>query len=157
MSSASAWDTNIILAVNLMYNIYQLNERGDSVIDIINIKTVTELELNSYKYIAYCGNNNNYWKAIYPIINLMADYSILGKPRNLIVRGNRPQTLENYRLYLDERLAGTYYLDNKPFVPNRQEEFIKALQQLRDNNVDALACWCAPLGCHCEIIREHLQ
>jgi len=102
--------------------------------DIINIKH-TKTIVNK---VAYCGLNYNYWRSKFPIMNHMADFSILGKPKHLIVRGNRPQTCSNYKAYLIKRL-------NEPAI-------LSALHKLK--GYDALACWCAPLQCHCEVIRD---
>lgn len=88
--------------------------------------------------VAYCGLSPDYWIQHYPIIQQMIDLSVLGKPRHLIIKGNRPATIENYRAWLWSNI--------------RRKDIADALRRVGRNEFDAVACWCTPLKCHCEVI-----
>ena len=109
---------------------------------ILNIKDLKTIEGMK---VAYCGLNYKYWCTIFPIVKQMADFSILGKPKNLIVKGHRPQTIKNYEEYLKLALSD---------VSLRRVTLSDALVLLKE--YDALACWCAPLQCHCDVIINYI-
>lgn len=100
--------------------------------DILNIKT---LRTTGNLKVAYCGLNYEYWATRYPIVLKCADFSVLGKPRQLIVRGNRPLTCNNYEEYLRNLLRSKL-----------KDKYTKILKELQ--SYDAVACWCSPLECH---------
>ena len=106
---------------------------------IINVKHYRNKKLD-IKNVAYCGLSYGYWADIYPVIKDMQDLSVLGKPRKLIVRGNLTATMANYRIWLFTRLE-------KPRIRG-------ALISIHNGNYNALACWCKPRDCHCDIILE---
>jgi len=126
---------------------------SNTMAEIINIKHISKsLELyNSIKEhtvnIAYCGLSYTYWARIFPIIQDMENYSILGKPRELIVKGNRPLTIDRYRLYLKEKTNKNY--------PHRG--YVEALRALRTGHYNYLACWCEPKLCHLSVIIEAFE
>ena len=119
-------------------------------VTIVNIKLIKNIdEFDDEDIVAYCGNNKDYWATRFPIINMMLDYSVLGKPRSLIVRGDRQATINNYKEYLQLALSDISI--------NRSLPITKGIQDLKTLKPTHLACWCAPLDCHCEVIREYLQ
>jgi len=111
--------------------------------DIINIKLIRAKTLDIK--VAYCGLNYNYWRKIFPIMNQMDNFGMFGKPRHLIVHGDRDTTVDvNYRRYLTLLFNG-----------DKKEKIYAGLRALRE--YDALACWCAPLKCHCNVIWDFIQ
>jgi hypothetical protein len=114
----------------MLYSIHSIINR--STMKILNIKTLKSID---DMHIAYCGNNYKYWAKHYPIILKCTDFSVLGKPRELIVRGNRPLTCNNYEEYLRNLLRSK--------LKTKYEYYLYELQQY-----DAVACWCSPLECH---------
>ena len=75
----------------------------------------------------------------------MSDYSLLGKPRELIVRGDREKTINNYRLWLWQKINGDY-----------SHLYYSQLYDLHYFN--ALACWCwAKEMPRCEIIVKAVE
>jgi len=106
---------------------------------IMNIKHREPLEGK----VAYCGLSPEYWVQHFPVIREMVDLSVLGKPRRLIVRGDRPATMENYRRWLWKNID--------------RREIRDALRRIGDGEFDAIACWCKPLACHCDVILKAAQ
>ena len=88
--------------------------------------------------VAYCGLSPEYWASHFPQVGEMEDLSVLGKPRHLIIRGNRERTIENYRQWLWQNI--------------NREAIRVALYRIGSGEFDAIACWCKPLACHCDVI-----
>jgi hypothetical protein len=109
--------------------------------EILNIKTLKSVD---GKRIAYCGNNYAYWSTRYPIVLECTDFSVLGKPKQLIVRGDRPTTCNNYEEYLRNLLRSK--LNGK---------YVDILTKL--SSYDAVACWCHPLECHTSRIIKVME
>ena len=107
--------------------------------EIVNCKSSRYENLfDEFPKIAYCGLSFEYWGKIYPAILDMTDLSQLGKPKRLIVRGDRPTTIANYRRYLWSVI---------------DRDIIKqALLRIGSGEFDAVACWCVPKLCHCTVI-----
>ncbi len=102
--------------------------------EIINIKHRKPLEGK----VAYCGLNFEYWSGLFPIMLEMEDLSVLGKPHACIVRGNRELTIKKYRQWLWNNM--------------NRDEIVVALRRIASGEFDAIACWCKPLACHCDVI-----
>jgi len=66
--------------------------------------------------------------------------TIFGNPFIIGRDGNREEVIAKYRLWFYKKLE-----DSK---------FKQAVESLRDK---VLACWCAPLPCHGDIILEYLN
>jgi len=93
--------------------------------------------------VAYCGLSPEYWVQHFPLVGKMEDLSVLGKPRHLIIRGNRPQTIENYRQWLWRNID--------------REDIFNTLLRIGSGDFDAIACWCKPLACHLEVVLRAAQ
>jgi len=67
--------------------------------------------------------------------------SIFGNPFRIGVDGNRKQVIEKYKKYFYKRI-------------NNDEMFKIAVLKLKDK---VLACYCKPLDCHGDVIKEYLE
>lgn len=74
--------------------------------------------------------------------------SPLGNPFVMGKHGTREECVSQYATWLDERLADKSSPQRKLMVALFKRH--KAGEEIR------LACWCAPLACHCDIIRDKL-
>lgn len=74
--------------------------------------------------------------------------SLLGNPFIIGKDGDRSQVIEKYRIWLKERLS---YPKSIVYV-----EFNKAVELARNGDVN-LVCYCAPLSCHADIIKEEIE
>ena len=81
----------------------------------------------------------------------------VGRPTNLgnpfIVgrHGNREQVVERYRRWLDAKLA-----DPQGNDVSREFSAILELHRQYEGRID-LECWCSPLLCHANVIREAIE
>lgn len=75
--------------------------------------------------------------------------SPLGNPYVLGRGGSREQVIANYRLWL-----GTQLLVKKD--ERVRGEMNRLYKIARDEGELTLVCWCAPLACHADVIRELL-
>ena len=77
-----------------------------------------------------------------------ADFSILGNPYTIRKHGAREEALVLYRQWLPLRLHGD----------TPQARALEALvDRLRAGESLLLICWCAPLACHAEVIKQELE
>lgn len=103
---------------------------------IINVKHREDHEGK----IAYCGLNYDYWLTIFPRIAGYEDLSCLGKPKHCIVRDDRVATLAKYRRWLWKNI--------------HRNDIAYALERIGSGEFEAIACFCKPLKCHCEVILK---
>ena len=122
---------------------------------ILNIRNSSDIRkaISLKKKIAYCGNNYDWWCNRYMLLKYADDYSYFGKPKALIVRGDRDLTCSNYYDYFKRVLMDTAKLtssaDEHNSVYDRTYAKMKELM-----HYDYLLCWCAPQRCHvAEIIK----
>jgi len=67
--------------------------------------------------------------------------SIFGNPFRIGRNGDRKTVIEKYKKYFYDRIM-------------RDEDFYHAVCELKDK---VLACYCKPLACHGDIIKEYLE
>lgn len=84
--------------------------------------------------IIYCGRTFGGWKG-----------SVLGNP----FKGERTEAIAKYRDWLYEQ----YRRDDDLTVYNE----IDRIAQLTKTTDVILGCWCSPLPCHCEVIKELVE
>lgn len=74
--------------------------------------------------------------------------SILGNPFIIGKDGTRPEVVEKYRAWFYEQLGC-----NRALI-----EEIERLQYIyKTEKTLTLICWCSPLICHVDIIKEYLE
>lgn len=77
--------------------------------------------------------------------------SSLGNPFLLIRDGDRDQVISLYRIYLKKVIS------NREHNPRAHDEFFRLLDLVRKGQPLELVCWCVPLPCHAEVIKEELE
>ena len=73
--------------------------------------------------------------------------SPLGNPYKIGADGDRDEVIRRYRQWLEHALR---------FKPEVKKEFWR-IKRLSMNNDIALQCWCSPLPCHGDVIKEMLD
>ncbi len=73
--------------------------------------------------------------------------SALGNPFQIGKDGGRGEVIKKYRAWLAERM-----LQDSP----QRQEIERLAKQLKEGRELALACWCAPLPCHADVVKEVL-
>lgn len=74
--------------------------------------------------------------------------SPLGNPFVVGVHGDRAQVIEMYEIWLTQQIM------------EKNPEVIQALDRLFDKMMNGdliLTCWCSPLDCHADVIRQILE
>ncbi len=74
--------------------------------------------------------------------------SDLGNPYILGVDGNRETVIERYRTYFNEEIKNK---KSKLYL-----KIQKILELAKDNDIH-LVCFCKPLDCHLDIVKEYLD
>ena len=74
--------------------------------------------------------------------------SALGNPFKIGADGNRNETIDKYRAWLTEALK------NDVSVKREFDALVAAYAAFGEL---ILVCWCAPLPCHGEVIREFIE
>lgn len=72
----------------------------------------------------------------------------LGNPFKVGVHGSRDEVVEKYRKWLEEAMEG----DNPAMLM-----FTVMFDELVRDGEMTLICWCAPLACHAEVIKDFLR
>ena len=74
--------------------------------------------------------------------------SPFGNPFKIGVDGNRDEVIGKYREWLENALKNDVAV---------KKEFDALVQGYRDFGELILVCWCKPLGCHCDVIKEFIE
>lgn len=74
--------------------------------------------------------------------------SILGNPFRIGVDGTRDEVIEKYRVWFKDALVSNVAV---------QTEFRALVQAYKDFGELILICWCKPLRCHGDIIKEFIE
>lgn len=74
--------------------------------------------------------------------------SPLGNPFILNAKTSRAKAIEQYREWLLKRLE-----TSNP----TSKAFMALVEHYRREGIMTLICWCSPLACHAEIIREFVE
>jgi len=74
--------------------------------------------------------------------------SILGNPFKIGVHGTREEVIDKYRDWLKNKLETDQCVQS--FIMDLVKRFHNG-ERLR------LGCWCAPLSCHAEVIKEVVE
>jgi hypothetical protein len=73
--------------------------------------------------------------------------SPLGNPFTIGRDGTRDEVIAKYRIWLDERLKQPTY-----------QTMLNNMKKLhKDYGTLGLVCWCSPLACHGDVIKEKLE
>jgi hypothetical protein len=72
----------------------------------------------------------------------------LGNPFKIGPDGSRNEVIEKYRHWLSEGLSG----DNPAM-----RMFANLFDEVSETGKLTLICWCAPEGCHADVIKEFLM
>lgn len=75
--------------------------------------------------------------------------SLLGNPFRIGVDGNRSEVIEKYRSWLELQLD-----DPESEVSIQFNCLVTSVLKGKDL---ILVCWCAPLQCHAEVIKEQIE
>jgi len=104
----------------------------DSIHD--QIKVVNVRALNNPCGVTYVGRRCQGWCG-----------SVLGNPFRIGVDGDREEVIRKYREWLYKRLETD---------PQVQSAIMDIVRMLDRGELVRLGCWCAPLPCHAEVIKE---
>lgn len=75
--------------------------------------------------------------------------SPLGNPYLIGTHGNRLQVIEKYRAWLAEKLRNP--------ASHAAREMFRLCNIVERGEDLELVCWCAPLPCHAEVIKETIE
>lgn len=89
--------------------------------------------------VVYCGRECAGWKG-----------SPLGNPFVIGKDGNREQVIEKYRAWLKEIVRDGLKGKSSP----AWIELLKIVERVKKGEDVVLGCWCNPLPCHAEVIRN---
>lgn len=87
----------------------------------------------------YCGR-----KSSFPTSMGLVDFSILGNPYPITKKRTREETIEMYRNHITARLS-TY------------SSVFRTLKEWSERGDINLVCFCAPLACHCDVIKSIIE
>jgi hypothetical protein len=74
--------------------------------------------------------------------------SVFGNPFQIGVDGSRDEVIEKYRVWLEQALLHDGRVRN---------EFLALVQAYKDFGELTLVCWCKPLKCHGDVIKEFIE
>jgi len=102
----------------------------------INIRNITDPNAD-YSNVVYCAGNYNFWAQKWKALTTMINRSVLA---------NAFKDQDNWAVLYKRWLWSK--------IRNRRGAQYQALNEIATGQYEALACWCAPKACHCDIILK---
>ena len=105
----------------------------------LNIRNITDPNAD-YSSVVYCAGNYNFWALKRKAVRSMVNRSVLA---------NAFKDQDNWAVLYKRWLWGK--------LRNRRGAQYQAVLEIASGKYEALACWCKPEPCHCDIIIDSVK